>query len=113
MSVTSICTVSELNCCHTTMTCPIIGSGTGAAIIPRACVEQEMTFRLLKTRPITPERQVRLQPISSPPTFVAAERDKLERTCSIADWKLMLSCSAGRTQGQEGRNTRGSAAVSA
>jgi DNA-binding transcriptional LysR family regulator len=48
----------------------IIGSGTGVAIIPRACAEQEMTFRLLKTRPITPERQVafslfrRRQPLS-------------------------------------------------
>jgi hypothetical protein len=31
----------------------IIGSGTGVAIIPRACTEQETTFRLLKTRPIT------------------------------------------------------------
>ena len=36
----------------------IIASGTGVAIIPRACAEQEMTFRLLKTRSITPERQV-------------------------------------------------------
>jgi len=36
----------------------IIRSGAGVAIIPKACVEQEMTFRLLRTRPITPERQV-------------------------------------------------------
>jgi DNA-binding transcriptional LysR family regulator len=36
----------------------IISSGTGLAILPRACVEREVAFKLLKVRPITPERQV-------------------------------------------------------
>ena len=63
----------------------IVQSGTGIAIVPRACVENEAKLGVIKVLPIAPARSVafslfrRRQPLSRrKETFIAALRDLLK-----------------------------------
>ena len=51
----------------------IVQSGSGIAIVPRACAANEAALGVLKALSIAPARSVTLQPVPPPPAAVAPQ----------------------------------------